>query len=431
MAHPAPDAQELASLPLFFGNNKLNNYPKGYASPEHFLERMRAHVDALNIADHAVRIAKIVNQFRGDAQTWWSTAVLNPRYEAAFDKQQTQTNYHVFIATFKSEFFKVADYTDTAEDISDLHMRHGESARDYFRRVRFTRTTMDTIIQDHVEATSYTDAALQNQYGNLMLTFLADATVDQDIRNRVQAAALETARSTAVWGGNQTLATHSYLAMARHVARTAYTEHMRTAVKKEMYNTNFSIQALQTIAELDEKSHAVPPRRAADLVAAALEIHDDDDATADADAEYEEDESDVVAAVGRGRGRGRGRGSRGGRGAGRAAGRGRGGTTGTTMTNTSNADPSSDKSGKRKPYCVICRAYSHKTRLCPRIQHVRDSTPTPMDTSAMTMPTPLAPPADNTARQLEGITQALQQVGIYAHTPQQQQQQFSSWAGNA
>lgn len=417
MAQPVPDAQELASLPLFFGNNKFNNYPKGYASPEHFLARLQSHVEALNIADHGVRIAKIVNQFRGDAQTWWTNAVLNPRYAVDFDKQQTQTDYNVFLATFKSEFFKVADYTDTAEDISDLHMKHGEPAREYFRRVRYTRTTMDTIIQDHLETTAYTDAALFDRFSPALLHIINDGTIDQALRNNVQAAAMQTLRRTAKWAGNQTLETHSYLAMARHIARTAYTEHMRTAVKKEMYRTNFNIQALQRIAEDDEKAHTVPTRRAAELVSSAAA--DDDNDAGDEDNDYEEHGDDVAAF---GRGRGRGRGSRGGRGRGRGAAAGRGGYSSAPAANANN-DGKSNKSS-RKPFCVVCNArVGHKTKDCPTVKRLRESNPTPMDTSSMAQH---QNDGTHTAQQLDSITQALSNVGIYPN----QQQNFNNWAGN-
>ncbi len=428
MANAAPDAQELASLPLFFGNNKFNNYPKGYASPEHFLDRLRSHVDALNIADHQVRIAKIVNQFRGDAQTWWTKAVLNPRYRVDFDKQQTQADYNVFIATFKKEFFKVADYTDTAEDISDLHMKHGEPAREYFKRVRFTRTTMDTIIQDHLETTAYTDAALTAQFGPLINNIINDPAIDAAVRDQIQAAILQTARQVALWAGNQTLETHSYLAMARHIARTAYTEHMRTAIKKEMYQTNFDIQALQRIAEQDEKSHATPTRRAAELAAATDDVEDEDN-TDDAYGYDMEDECEVSAV---GRGRGRGRGGRGGRGRGRGSHVARGGFYGTNQhssTGASGAD-NKTKSHKRPPFCLVCNAkVGHRTKDCPKLKQIRETAGVPMDTSAM------APAAigstPSTAQQLEHISQALQQVGIYSpHQQQQPQQQMPHWAGN-
>ena len=165
MANAIPDAHELASLPLFFGNSMNNTYPKGFVTPEHFLSRMIKYVASLNLpaGNDALKIAKIVNQFRGDAQTWWEGVVLSRRYPTPYDKERTQDTYEVFLATFRYEWFRVASYIDTAEDISDLSMKPNETAREYFRRVRVLRTDMDNTIQDHVE-TLFTNDELRTTF---------------------------------------------------------------------------------------------------------------------------------------------------------------------------------------------------------------------------------------------------------------------------
>lgn len=257
---------------------------------EAFFSRMDAIRITAVLVD-AVAIARVANNFRGEAATWWTGFAMTRISE--FDIPRLTTEWEYFATIFKRHWFAIRDYRDTVSDISELKQRQVETTPDFAIRLSAELHPLDVLSSDYTRGILHAmDAhtAVPAAFLHHVMDPAANPMADAADRVAHLSAVVQAARQE----GADLRSLHGHFDhVARTLARNARDDKMRNFLRRKIFDVNRRFPDLLEMVRKEERAYRALPTPSTKLSA----IHGEETAAASSgeDSDDDEDGEDVDA----------------------------------------------------------------------------------------------------------------------------------------